>query len=204
MNLDQRRINCRSRTARLFVILCLASGCTEPTHSGGTPSATLPESENTTPAPASPDVELQVLNYAQLMELVASKRGRIVVLDCWSTWCPPCIREFPNLVALDARYDDTDVACISASLDFDGLGDPEDRRPQVLEFLTKQGAAFDNVLCAEDDVTMYEKLGVNGVPVVFVYGPDGKLAKRFGDAEGEFTYEDVERYVQTLLAESDT
>ncbi len=48
-------------------------------------------------------VELQILDWEGVQKLLASKKGKIVVLDAWSTSCVPCVREFPNLVGLHKR-----------------------------------------------------------------------------------------------------
>ena len=193
--------DCRRRQLFGTFVMLVAAGC------GGSPTDPKVANSEAVPSETAAEptavqhvsIDLEILDHAGLKQRVAEKRGRVVILDCWSTWCPPCIKEFPNLVALYGRYDKNDLACISASLDYDGLGRPEDRLADVRAFLEKHEATFDNVLCAEDDVTMYEKLGVNGVPAVFVYDRDGSLAKRFGGAAGEFSYQDVEDTVKRLI-----
>jgi thiol-disulfide isomerase/thioredoxin len=152
------------------------------------------------------DVKLQILDWQATQKLVASKKGKIVVLDAWSTSCLPCIREFPNLVALQKSHAD-DVACISLNLDYIGLKSkpPEFYRERVLKFLNKQNSALDNVLCSEESEVMFEKLGVPSIPAVLVYDRAGKLAKTFdnSDAENEdegFTYKDVTAFVDELKA----
>ncbi len=138
------------------------------------------------------------------MATVAGHRGKVVVLDCWSTSCPPCVREFPGLVALARNH--PDVACLSLSFDYEGIGAPEDALPQVREFLEEVGAgSIDNMLGREESDTLYEKLGLASVPAVFVWDRDGSLARRFDDDSSRepgrpFTYGDVEATVRDLLA----
>lgn len=150
---------------------------------------------------AAQPVELKLLDYDGIQSLIASHKGKVVVMDVWSTSCEPCIKEFPGLVALDRKHADA-LACISVSSDFYGIGKPEDLRDKVLQFLTKQQATFDNVLSTTPDTDLYAKLQFGSIPAVFVYGRDGVLLKQFGGGQGEFTYaKDVTPFVEQLLAQ---
>lgn len=150
---------------------------------------------------AKPEVTLQTLDYDGVQKLIASHRGKVVVVDCWSTSCEPCVREFPNLVKLHELHGAERVACISLSFDYEGIGEVDDVRDLVLGFLKKQNATFDNVLSSDESDVLYQKLELSAVPAVYVYGPNGELAKRFdNEAGGEFTYADVGPLVAKLLA----
>jgi thiol-disulfide isomerase/thioredoxin len=148
-------------------------------------------------AAAKPDVSLAVLSFDELQKLIADRRGKIIVLDAWSTSCEPCMKEFPHLVELSGKYPE-DLACISVSLDYEGLGKPEEAHERVLKFLIQKRATFANVLAADDSETMLKKLGIGSIPAVFVFGRDGKPARLF-DCPG-FTYHEVEAEVQRLLS----
>lgn len=150
-------------------------------------------------------VSLKIMGFDDVQKLVASKRGKVVVLDAWSTSCVPCMREFPHLVELHKSYGDK-VACISLSADYAGIKSkpPEFYREKVLKFLTKQGATFDNVLCSVPADELFEKLEIPSIPAVFVYDQSGKLVKTFDNSEAEseedeFTYKDVTKLVDSLL-----
>ncbi|MFV2069426.1 MAG: TlpA disulfide reductase family protein [Pirellulales bacterium] len=145
-------------------------------------------------------VKLQVLDTQGLEQLIASHRGKVVVMDAWSTACPPCIKEFPGLVRLHHRYGPDRLACISLSLDYEGVGSPHDVEPDVLRFLRRQRATFDNVLASLESDQMLKKLGVYSIPAVFIYDRTGKLVKRFDSSSGEeFTYHDVEVFLTGLM-----
>lgn len=162
--------------------------------SNGSPAAMQPE-----PDVAPTVVELQLLEWEGVEELIASHKGRVVVVDLWATYCAPCIREFPGLVALSQSHPE-DVACISVSLD-----DVDDQEA-ALTFLREQNALIDNVLCTTDPDTLYDEiLKVGAIPVIYVYGPDGELRQRFTsptDDGGEVTYEGhIVPFVEELLGE---
>jgi thiol-disulfide isomerase/thioredoxin len=139
---------------------------------------------------------LQTRDFDGLTALIKSHQGKVVVMDAWSTSCPPCLKEFPNLVALHKKYGPEKVACISLSLDYTGLEKLAEIQEPVLGFLRDQQATFDNVLASEADEMMTKKLKIGAVPAVFVYDQKGELAKTF---QGAFTYEQVTAFVESLV-----
>ncbi|MEX0669994.1 MAG: TlpA disulfide reductase family protein [Pirellulales bacterium] len=151
-------------------------------------------------------VQVELVDHDGLMAAVAARQGTVVVLDCWSTSCPPCVKEFPRLVALAAANPDR-VACLSLAFDYEGIGTPEESLPRVRGFLEEVGAGdVCNMLSREDADFMYRKLDLTSVPAVYVWKPDGSLAVRYDDDYASktlgrpFTYADVEATVQHLLA----
>jgi hypothetical protein len=96
---------------------------------------------------------------------------------------------------MQQRHAKDGVVCLSVSTD------DVDEQANVLKFLQKQKAAFGNYLLDEPGQTWKEKLGIDGPPAVFVYGRDGKVARRFDTDNGTtFTYDqDVEAVVSRLL-----
>jgi len=188
-------------------LLCLM-GCQHGQDRPGTHVPVKPTTAATTiSAPPSTTVQvddrpvaLQVLDYEQLEQLIASHRGRLVVMDVWSTSCPPCIKEFPGLVRLHHKYGADRLACVSLSIDYEGIGSPQDVEPDVLRFLRRQHATFDNVMASLDSDQMRKKLNIYSIPAVFIYDRAGKLVKRFDSNSGEeFTYQDVEEFLAGLL-----
>ncbi|MBX3443922.1 MAG: TlpA family protein disulfide reductase [Planctomyces sp.] len=151
-------------------------------------------------AAARDEVKVEILDWKQTEALIAKHKGKVVVVDMWSLSCDPCRREFPNLVALHNEQKDR-VACISVSTDYAGIKSkpPEFYKPKVLEFLTQQKATCENVLCSVDSETLFDELALASIPAVYVYGKDGKLAKRFAGEEVHYDKE-VVPLVEELLA----
>jgi thiol-disulfide isomerase/thioredoxin len=128
--------------------------------------------------------------------MVAAHRGKVVVVDVWSTWCEPCVREFPNLVGLHRQYAE-DVACISLNVDYIGVDTepPESFRDKVLEFTRRHEATFQNVISSDPDEEVLKALDAFSVPVVQVYDRDGNLRETFTNDDDQygdqgFTYEE--------------
>ena len=162
----------------------------------------------TAEGPKGAAVSLKIMNWEQAQEIVKKNKGKIVVMDVWSTSCDPCMKEFPNLVKLHQKYG-KDVACVSVSTDYTGSKNkpPEFYRERVLKFLEEQKADFDNVLLNVPSDELFENIELSSIPAVYVYGRDGKLVKRFDSESAEnlktdeeaFTYADVNKVVFGLL-----
>jgi len=184
----------------LSTIFLIAVGCSEPAPSAppkGSASGTTPVSgTSASTAPAAVEVTMQLKNFEELQQLIASKKGKVVVVDAWSTYCEPCLKEFPGLVALHKKYGPDKVACISVCANYTGRGDVKDEIADPLAFLKSQNATFDNVLSTVGDEELYKKLNIASVPTIFVYDREGKPAKTFG---GEPKYSEVDPLVAELL-----
>jgi thiol-disulfide isomerase/thioredoxin len=192
------------------VAAVVAGGCVQSTQAPGTAAApqSRPVSATASPAVSIPAVE--ILSWDQTQRRREQLHGKVVVLDVWSTYCDPCIREFPNLVKLQTRFANQ-VACISFNTDYAGAKDepPETFRKRVQDFLTSQKADLLNVLSNEPNDDFYTKIRLGGPPAVFVYDRQGKLVKRFDNSQvpktPEFNYKnDVVPLVERLLAQPDT
>lgn len=169
---------------------------------------TKPEAAATTSEAKPAGVTVEIKSWDETLELVAKHKGKVVVLDLWSTSCQPCLDEFPNLVKLHKQFGSDKLVCMSASCDFAGIKGmpPESYKEQVLEFLTKQEAHFPNVLLNVESDALFEKLDLASNPAVYVFGKEGQIAKRFDNdnaKKGEdFTYEkDIVPFVEKLMKE---
>jgi cytochrome c biogenesis protein CcmG/thiol:disulfide interchange protein DsbE len=67
-------------------------------------------------------------------------RGKIVVLNFWATWCPPCVEEMPSLIQMQHRLKDKGVVLLGVSLDVDGDAYHKFLKEQNIDFLTVRDA----------------------------------------------------------------
>ena len=207
--------------AGLLVFAFGVTGCGQNVATGtaspaGTPDArTVDSTESLLPiddegsngAATAATVDLTVVSFDELQTSIAGSEGKIVIVDYWSTSCPPCMKEFPGLVALHNELPHDQVRCVSASLDYDGLPDYpiEDCRKAALEFLEQKKSTLDNFILSDESRTvMDDKLRIASIPAVFVFDVDGKLARQFDESDGEsFTYQkDITPFVTELVSQS--
>jgi thiol-disulfide isomerase/thioredoxin len=139
-------------------------------------------------------VTLQAISAEKLTQAIESHKGKVVVVDLWASFCPPCKREFPHLVELHRGYGPDGLVCISVSLD------DEDDSNRALDFLKKNQATFANYRLDDETGAWLRDVGVKTIPVVLVYGRDGKRLARFTNDVDVFSYEhDVVPLVRKLL-----
>ena len=122
---------------------------------------------------------------------VANYKGKVLLLDFYATWCDPCRRETPSLVALHQKY-------AAQGLEVIGLNvGGEDDYEQVPAFKQEFGIQFP--LAVPDDDFVDQFLGVNlNIPQTFVIDRQGSVVKHFvGYGEGRAA--EVERAVQAAL-----
>ena len=101
----------------------------------------------------------------------ADFRGRILVLNFWATWCPPCRAEMPDLQALSIeRQEANDLAVLAV----DFLA--EDSLEAVRYFVRDFGLTFP-IATDTQEGAVAERYGVRGLPVTFFIDRDGILRK---------------------------
>lgn len=124
--------------------------------------------------PAAPLFSLPGLSGAEIR--LADFRGKVVILDFWATWCPPCEEGIPDLNRLQKEYRDRGLAVIGISLD---RGEADG----VRRFLDRLGVEYPNALGSEELFAAYNALPglgrIRGVPAAFVIDREGRVRKKF-------------------------
>jgi thiol-disulfide isomerase/thioredoxin len=138
-------------------------------------------------------VDLGSLDGPGLATLTARKKGQVVLVDFWATWCAPCVALLPHTVELYDRFQPRGLAVITVSLD-----EPEER-PAVLKFLVDRRAATENYLAPYGaSSAAVAAFGIDGgtLPHVRIYDRQGRLVRSFS---GDIHADEVRRAVEDLL-----
>ena len=100
---------------------------------------------------------------------LADYRGKVVVLNFWATWCPPCVEEMPSLVELQQRLKDKGVIVLAVSLDADEAA--------YHKFLKDHGV---NLITVRDpDLKSSNLYGTFKYPETYIIDRSGILRRKF-------------------------
>jgi len=114
---------------------------------------------------------------------LSSYRGHPVIVDFWATWCGPCRKQIPELVALYKKYHKSrGLVIIGVSCDLIQGDGVKAVAPFVEEFRIKYPIAM-------ADEQLVDAIGVEAIPTTLFLGPDGKIVYRLVGAghAGEIT-----------------
>lgn len=104
-------------------------------------------------------------------ETIGDLKGKVIVLDFWATYCPPCLEEIPHLRSLQAKYGPKGFQVIGLH-----VGGDEDR-PRVPAF--KERLNIDYPIATPEDSLVYQLLGDDSrIPQTLVFNREGKLVEQ--------------------------
>jgi len=154
----------------VVVVLAILFGCTHKgTPSGGNVAA---------------DFVLQDMNGKDVR--LSDYRGKVVLLEFWATWCPPCRASIPGIEKLFKSYKDKGLVILAVSLDEGGWD-------SVKSFISSNGMTY-TVLKGNDEVSASYQ--VRTIPMMLIVDKDGRISKRYLGFGNE---EDLEKDIQTIL-----
>ncbi len=114
--------------------------------------------------PAAPEFVLQDMTGKQYA--LSDYRGRVVVLNFWASWCPPCVEEMPSMQRAADKLAEHDIPIL-------GIGAGETRE-SVTRFLESTPVGFPLLL--DSNLKVMETWSIPSLPVTLVIDPQGRIA----------------------------
>lgn len=131
----------------------------------------------------------------EMKAVLDANKGSVILVNFWATWCPPCVKEFPDLVKLNNAYRDKGLKLVFVSLD-----DASETESKLKPFLQKQGVDFttyQGIFPKPEDLTdVIDKSWGGEIPVTYFYDREGNKSASFS---GSKKYEDFEKEVLKLI-----
>ncbi len=121
-------------------------------------------------------------------------RGKVVIIDFWATWCPPCRKGIPDLIKLKNEYKNKDVEIIGISLD--RVTRAGKTAQDVIPFIKKMGINYPIVWGTLQTPQAFGK--VQAIPTTFFLDKNGKVRKKI---EGLADIRTLESEIDFLLKE---
>ena len=166
--------------ALLFILIALIlSSCGEEKKKGQTA-----ETAKRAPDFSATDLEGKKVSLSDF-------RGKVVLLDFWATWCPPCREEIPELQKIFDEYRDKGVVVIGAS---------SESSEQIRQFKQKMGISYPLLKVATKVFSTYQ---VRGIPTTYIIDKKGYIQHReVGFAPGRGVEEKFRNIIKKLLGET--
>jgi peroxiredoxin len=147
------------------------------------PVASSADSTPSTSSSAAPAFTLTDINGGTVS--LSDFKGKVVILDFWATWCPPCKREIPDFITLQSEYASKGLQIVGIALD---------QPDKVRAFAQQNGMNYPVLLGTDQISALYG--GIEGIPTTFILDKNGNIVNRF---EGFRPKEDFEVEITKLL-----
>ena len=173
----------------LTAALLLSAGCNRPAPEQASTAVAPKPASSVAPAaaaaqPATPSVaakspSLKVTTVDGAPYDLAAHRGKWVVVNFWATWCGPCLKEMPDLSALDAMREHIEVIGLAY----------EDIKPAEMAAFLKVHPVVYPIAIIDVYAPPADFASPRGLPMSYLIAPDGTVAKQF---LGPVTAKDIE------------
>ncbi len=135
-------------------------------------------------------IYIDKIDKTKLQKLVKERKGKILFLNIWATWCTPCREEFPSIIKLSSEF--KDVEFIGITVDF-----PDEIETKIKPFLKKYNVTFQNyvnVFNSDEELinTLNEKWN-GALPATFIFDKKGK---QIFFLEEKKSYEEFKNYIE--------
>ena len=157
------------------------------------------------PVPARDPQAIESASNVQITKLdggafkLSDFRGKVLVVDFWATYCPPCVRQVPQLAELGKKYRDKGLEIVGVT------SDDEADQDKVVEFLKKAGAdymvGYDNQWLSSAFLKGTENEdGTTPIPQLFVISRDGRVVEHMVGESPQRGIEYLEQVVSQQLS----
>lgn len=122
------------------------------------------------------DLEVKVVSAHELFaDIKKNNSAKFVLINVWSTWCVPCIEEFPYIVDLQKKYKNEDLSVVFVSADWD------ENNQEVYEFLVSENVAGTHYRKKEGNdenfINEFSSFWSGALPFTGIYNRDMILKK---------------------------
>jgi len=148
-------------------------------------------------------IQVAEVQVAQLEKAIQDHKGKVILIDCWATWCVPCVKKFPKLVERHQKYASQGLVCMSVSMDKLGAAEQYSKE-KVLKFLQEKRATFPNFILIQPDKEEEALVKLIGdcflIPHLALFDRQGRRIWTSADGP-ELTDEQLDKKIEQLLAE---
>ncbi len=139
--------------------------------------------------------KFEFIRVPELEKILKNPENKVFVINFWATWCPPCVKEFPDFQKVAGEYDPDKVKFIMISLDF-----RSDLEEKLIPFLEKNNVSVDVALMTDLDYNSWiDKVDPSWqgeIPSTLVFNNSKKIRQFHA---GELDEQDLRKLINNSL-----
>jgi thiol-disulfide isomerase/thioredoxin len=139
-----------------------------------------------------PDLPVTTIDGRSLR--LSALRGKVVLVDFWATWCPPCRREVPHLVELKQKYGPKGLEVVALTIE-----NPQTEIEKVRAFAQKYGVNYTVGFATDELFTAYIGPGQQPIPQTLVFDRQGRLITHLVSFDPRSDPQQLESTIARLL-----
>ncbi len=123
------------------------------------------------------------------MQTLSQWRGKILIVNFWATWCPPCLKEIPDFMSLQQQYGEQNLQFVGIAIE---------EKAAVADYDAKTNINYPILIAGNTGINLTRSWGnsVDAVPFTVIISPEGKIIHR---QAGEFSKSELLKVIQPLL-----
>ncbi|MGB0467877.1 MAG: TlpA disulfide reductase family protein [Pontibacterium sp.] len=125
---------------------------------------------------------------------LSNYKGKVVLLNFWATWCPPCIKEMPSMQHLYETFKGQPFEIVAIN-----AGESE---TTVESFLLELDTELTFPILLDESSRSFRELGIRALPMSFIFDPQGKLVQTITGGR-EWNDPKEVRFIKSLLEQKD-
>jgi len=133
------------------------------------------------------NLEISEITLDELNDIIKNRKGRVLLINIWATWCVPCKEEFPDLIKISEKYDEQ-IELVGISIDY-----PDEIESKIIPFLNEFQPNFVNYVNGEKDTERFinnlNPKWSGAIPATFFYDSEGEQILFY---VGKMSFEKIE------------
>jgi thiol-disulfide isomerase/thioredoxin len=140
------------------------------------------------------NLEISEITIDELNDIIKKRKGRLLLINIWATWCVPCKEEFPDLIKISDKYGEK-FELVGISIDY-----PDEVESKIVPFLNELQPNFINYVNGEKDTERFinnlNPKWSGAIPATFFYDLEGA---QFLYYERQMSLDEIENEILKMI-----